>query len=107
MMPTLRLLGTVLRSSGEWPCTSALGLFTRRYSAVRSKLAPSPKVTVSVLRSLCRRISVGQACVSLVVMARSYSAAGYFTNRARTAWRDITDAGRREFARDPGFALGP
>ena len=26
----MRLPGTVLRSSGEWPCTSALGLFTRR-----------------------------------------------------------------------------
>jgi len=28
---------TVLRSFGECPCTSALGLFTRKYSALRSK----------------------------------------------------------------------
>src|SRR6266436_4515051 len=61
-MPTLRLPGTVLRSAGECPCTSALGLRTRRYSADRSKLSPLSKTIVSVLRSLCNRSSVGQGC---------------------------------------------
>src|SRR5664279_2665096 len=65
MMPTLRLPGTVLRSSGEWPCTSALGLFTRKYSAERSKLPAFSKVTDRVLRSLWSRISDGQACASV------------------------------------------
>src|SRR5581483_9054263 len=62
MMPTSRLPGTVFRSSAEWPCTSALGLLIRRYSAGRSNFWPSSKLTVSVLRSLCRRTSVGQIC---------------------------------------------
>src|ERR1700686_1780046 len=61
-MATLRLPGTVLRSSGAWPCTSALGLRTRRYSALRSKLSPLSKAMVSVLRSLCSRSSVGHGC---------------------------------------------
>src|SRR4051812_3246267 len=66
-MPTSRLPGTVLRSSAEWPCTSALGLFTRRYSAGRSNVSPPSKLTVSVLRSLCRRNSLGQACVPMLM----------------------------------------
>src|SRR5665647_2660373 len=72
MMPTLILPGTVLRSAGEWPCTSALGLLMRRYSAGRSKLPSPSKETVSVLRSLCRRNSVGQACVLVAVMGALY-----------------------------------
>src|SRR5919201_3961546 len=59
-MPTSFLPGTVLRSSGEWPCTSALGLVTRKYSADKSNDSPLSKATVSVLRSLCNRSSVGQ-----------------------------------------------
>src|SRR5260370_40456228 len=59
-MATLRLPATVLRSSGEWPCTSALGLLTRRYSASSSKLSPLSKATMSALRSLRSRSSVGQ-----------------------------------------------
>src|ERR1700730_1453736 len=53
----------VRRSLGEWPWTSALGLRTRRYSAARSKLSPLSKATVSALRSLCSRNSVGQGLV--------------------------------------------
>src|SRR6516225_10723717 len=56
---TSRLPATVLRSSGAWPCTSALGLFTRRYSAGRSKCSPLAKPTVRVRLSLCSRSSVG------------------------------------------------
>src|SRR6185437_12290219 len=66
MIPTSRLPGTVLRSSAERPCTSALGLFTRRYSAGKSNVSPPSKLTVSVLRSLCRRNSLGQAGVSVL-----------------------------------------
>src|SRR6185295_500242 len=68
MISTLRLPGTVLRSSGECPCTSALGLFTRRYSAGRSKLWAFSKLTVSVLRSLCRRSSVGHTGASVIIL---------------------------------------
>src|SRR6267154_2219821 len=63
-MATLRLPGTVLRSFGACPCTSALGLRMRRYSAVRSKLSPLSKAIVSVLRSLWSRSSVGHGCES-------------------------------------------
>src|ERR1700730_3095228 len=55
---------TVRRSLGECPCTSALGLRTRRYSAARSKLSPLSKATLSALRSLCNRSSVGQEVVT-------------------------------------------
>src|ERR1044072_8024690 len=51
--------GTVLRSSGEWPCTSALGLFTRRYSAGNAKRSPPSNATLSVFLSLERRSSEG------------------------------------------------
>src|SRR3974390_1314723 len=67
-MATLRLPATVLRSSGAWPCTSALGLRTRRYSAERSKLSPLSKLTVRVLRSLRSRSSVGQGEESLSII---------------------------------------
>src|SRR4029077_8309758 len=66
MIPTSRLPGTVFRSSAECPCTSALGLFTRKYSAGRLKLSPPSNATVNVLRSLCRRNSSGQACGSVI-----------------------------------------
>src|SRR6266508_6321800 len=59
-MATFFLPPTVLRSSGEWPCTSALGLRTRRYSASRSKRSPLSNTTVIALRSLRSRSSVGQ-----------------------------------------------
>src|SRR5690242_18163723 len=67
MISTSRLPGTVLRSSAECPCTSALGLFTRRYSAARSKRSPLSKDTVSVRRSLCSLSSVGQPSMSAIV----------------------------------------
>src|SRR5262245_22729519 len=59
-MATSFLPATVLRSSGEWPLTSALGLLTRKYSALRSNVSPLSKAMVSALRSLCNRNSVGQ-----------------------------------------------
>src|SRR6185503_125541 len=72
-MPTSRLPGTVLRSSAEWPCTSALGLFTRRYSAGSSNRSPFSNETVSVFLSLPRRSSVGQVSVMREVLARAGS----------------------------------
>src|ERR1700753_2842917 len=59
-MRTSRLPGTVLRSSGECPCTSALGLFTRRYSAGSSKRSPLSKLTASVAPPRRSLSSVGQ-----------------------------------------------
>src|SRR5262245_56340033 len=65
-MATSFLPATVLRSSGEWPCTSALGLLTRKYSALRSNVSPLSKAMVSALRSLCNRNSVGQGAASVI-----------------------------------------
>src|ERR1700694_5595266 len=59
-MATSFLPATVLRSSGECPCTSALGLFTRKYSAPRSNESLLSNTIVMALRSLCNRNSVGQ-----------------------------------------------
>src|SRR5262245_18544804 len=71
MIPTFFLPATVLRSAGEWPCTSALGLLTRRYSALRSNVSPLSKAMVSALPSLCNRSSVGHGVVALPFMATS------------------------------------
>src|SRR5688572_29407897 len=71
-MPTSRLPATVLRSSGEWPCTSALGLRTRKYSAASSKLSPPSKATVSRLRSLLSRNSVGQGSAFIATSAHPF-----------------------------------
>ena len=46
-IPTSRLPATILRSSGVWPWTSALGLSTRRCSAGSTKELPSSKESVS------------------------------------------------------------
>src|SRR3954468_15540228 len=66
MIMTLFLPGTVLRSEGLWPWTSADGLETRRYSAGRSNAAPSSKATWSVRLSFANRISVGQRFASMI-----------------------------------------
>src|SRR5262249_15608327 len=61
---TLRLPATVLRSSGECPCTSALGLWTRRNSAGNSNTSP---VSNAIARAaLCLRSlnSVGLAVLA-------------------------------------------
>src|SRR5882724_10452045 len=68
-MATSFLPATVLRSSGEWPCTSALGLLTRKYSALRSNVSPLSKATVSALRSLCNRNSVGHGCDAVLLIS--------------------------------------
>src|SRR6516164_4198178 len=68
---TVFLPPTVLRSCGECPCTSALGLFTRKYSALRSKESPLSNATVRSLRSLCNRSSVGQGLVAPSVIVSS------------------------------------
>src|SRR5438270_13423706 len=50
---------TVLRSAAECPCTSALGLMTRRYSADKSKASPPSNDTASMRPLSFSRISVG------------------------------------------------
>ncbi len=45
---------------GPWPCTSADGLSTRRYSAGRRKRRPSSKLISSSFSACLRRSSIGQ-----------------------------------------------
>src|SRR5215813_13889364 len=59
MIVTLRLPLTVLRSSGECPWTSALGLWTRRNSAGNSNVSPVSNAIVSAALSLRSLNSVG------------------------------------------------
>src|SRR5260370_17967884 len=68
-MATSFLPATVLRSSGEWPFTSALGLLTRKYSALTSNVSPLSKAMISALRSLCNRSSVGQGCDAALLIS--------------------------------------
>src|SRR5512146_140370 len=91
-MATLRLPGTVLRSSGEWPCTSALGLFTRRYSAGRSKRSPPSNDTVRVFLSLASRSSVGQDSVIVSLMTRLLQRACSVHKPNRTRGRKVEAA---------------
>src|SRR5215831_7359727 len=58
---TWRFPATVLRSSGECPCTSALGLWTRRNSAGNSNASPVSNTIVSAALSLRSLNSVGHA----------------------------------------------
>src|SRR3954449_11661935 len=67
-MRTAFLPGTVTRSSGLWPWTSALGLMTRNSSAGMTKFEPSSKLTVSSLRALSTLSSVGQGSRSAIFM---------------------------------------
>src|SRR5680860_280585 len=70
-MWTFFLPGTVMRCSGLWPCTSALGLITRSSSAGRVKLCPSSKLTARLRFSASSLSSVGQVTsVSLWQLAR-------------------------------------
>src|SRR6516225_2872288 len=102
-MATSFLPATVLRSFGEWPCTSALGLCTRRYSALKSNVSPLSNATVMALRSLCSRNSVGQGLeASPSIFHSCTSAAGDEALREREAvLRDV--AGARD--PDPVLAL--
>src|SRR6185437_9049000 len=52
--------------SPPWPCTSALGDSTRRYSAGSEKLSPLSNATCSVVLAASRRSSVGQAVISAI-----------------------------------------
>src|SRR5262249_38119857 len=62
--------GTVTRSDGLCPCTSALGLITRSSSAAKVKPAPSSKLTVRSTRSLSTLSSVGQGSPSAISLAK-------------------------------------
>src|SRR5215813_12809313 len=82
-MATSFLPATVLRSSGEWPLTSALGLLTRKYSALRSNVSPLSKAMVSALRSLCNRNSVGQGVDAASLISISSLGADRRESRSR------------------------
>src|SRR5262245_46381577 len=98
-MATFFLPATVLRSSGEWPCTSALGLVTRKYSALSSKLSPLSNTMVSALRSLCSRSSVGHgfdaASFILILRERRRLPAEAGILLARVVHPTLQAAGRR------------
>src|SRR3990167_65464 len=59
VMLTLRLPGTRTFCPGPWPCTSALGDSTRRYSQGRRKRLPSSKATSNTCEARCRTMSMG------------------------------------------------
>src|SRR5262245_20277398 len=107
-MATSFLPATVLRSSGEWPCTSALGLLTRKYSALRSKVSPLSKAMVSALRSLCNRNSIGQGVDAASLISISSLGADRresISRRGRAIARAAVEAEHRE--RPNGGASAP
>src|SRR5947209_3346416 len=75
MIATFCLPPTVLRSAAECPCTSALGLITRRYSAESSNDSPASNDTASLRPLSLSRISVGQG--SFVILS---------TRSLQTSW---------------------
>src|SRR3954469_2413542 len=83
MIITFFLPGTVLRSDGLWPWTSADGLKTRRYSAGRSNAAPSSKAMCSVRLSFDSRISLGQRFESMIRFSRGLLHVVELTRRAK------------------------
>src|SRR6516162_1658080 len=63
MIPTRARPATRVFCPGPWPCTSADGLSTRRYSAGRRNRLPSSKATSSSFSAFFRRSSTGQRVV--------------------------------------------
>src|SRR5215813_412326 len=100
-MATPFLPATVLRSSGEWPLTSALGLLTRKYLVLRSNVSPLSKVMVSALPSLCKRNSVGQGvdAASLISISSPHGA-----DRRETRSRGCRAIARAAVEADTGSA---
>src|SRR5262249_29600724 len=60
MIPTWARPGTSVFCPGPWPCTSAEGLSTRRYSAGRRNRRPLSKPISSTFSACLRRSSIGQ-----------------------------------------------
>src|SRR5207248_6263773 len=60
MIPIWARPATIVFSPGPWPCTSADGLSTRRYSAGRLNSLPSSKRISSRFSAFFRRSSTGQ-----------------------------------------------
>src|SRR5579885_1305162 len=75
MMPTWRRPATMVFCPGPWPCTSADGLSTRRYSAGRLNFLPSSNSTSSRFSARIRRSCTGQG-VALGIRSRSGISAG-------------------------------
>jgi len=69
-----RLPDTVCFWAAEWPCTSALGDSTRRYSAGSAKRSPLSKLIVNIEREASTRNSVGQPVGTSVIYFRARSA---------------------------------
>src|SRR5436305_3285676 len=65
MMPTWARPAMIVFSPGPWPCTSADGLSTRRYSAGRLNSLPSSKRISSRFSARLRRSSTGQGAAVL------------------------------------------
>src|SRR5215472_15984594 len=63
MIPTCARPATRVFCPGPWPCTSADGLSTRRYSAGRRNRLPSWKATSSSFSAFFKRSSTGQRAV--------------------------------------------
>src|SRR6516164_1713679 len=67
MMPTWARPWTKVFCPGPWPCTSADGLSTRRYSAGREKWLPSSNAISSTFSARLRRSSNGQRALPPVL----------------------------------------
>src|SRR6516162_3420697 len=67
MMPTWARPWTKVFCPGPWPCTSADGLSTRRYSAGREKWLPSSNAISSTFSARLRRSSNGHRAVPPVL----------------------------------------
>src|SRR5580704_9845923 len=63
MIPTWMRPGTITFCPGPWPCTSADGLSTRKYSAGRLNFLPSSNSISSRFSARIRRSCTGQGAL--------------------------------------------
>src|SRR5947209_6207452 len=96
MMPTWARPAMIVFSPGPWPCTSADGLSTRKYSAGRLNWRPSSKVMSSRFSARFRRSSTGQGEAGVMGAALSF---------ARSRRRQFRPAPRGEFVVAQGARL--
>src|ERR1700736_4370237 len=92
MMPTWARPATIVFSPAPWPCTSADGLSTRRYSAGRLNVLPSSKLISSRFSARFSRSSTGQGALSL--MAATHSGASPLADRRQPLCRELVVAQR-------------
>src|SRR5208282_436192 len=100
MIPTCRRPATVCFWLGPWPCTSADGLSTRRYSAGKPNCVPSSKSISRIFSAVFKRISTGQCRVPRccprppVIAARSSLAGACHRLSAGLGLRRLVEAAR-------------